>query len=114
MLLLPQVVVNRVSVRRREAGVMAVEHRGPLSRAAVTGLGSGHAFVRALRVRNDDVRVMKEGTRAQVVIVDALGVSLQVSLHVLWVEGEDGARHGRQGRGRRVGQVRAWGHGERW
>lgn len=114
MLLLPQVMVNRVSVRRREAGVMAVEHRGPLGRATITALGSGPAFVGALRLRNDDVWVMKEGTRAQVVIVDALGVSLQVALHVLWVEGEDGARHGRQGRGGCVGQVRAWGHGERW
>lgn len=93
---------------------MAVEHRGPLDRATVTGLRSGHAFVRALRLRNDDVWIMKEGTRTQMVVVDALGVSLQVALHVLRVEGEDGARHGGQGRGRCIGQVRAWRHGERW
>lgn len=93
---------------------MAVKHRGPLDRTAVAGLGSRHAFIRALRLRNDDVWVMKEGTRTQVVVVDALSVSLQVALHVLRVEGEDGARHGGQGRRRCVGQVRAWRHGECW
>lgn len=94
MLVLPQVVVNGGSVRWGEVGVMAVEHCRSLGGAAVTAMGSGDAFVGPLRMRNDDVRVMEKGTRAQVVIVDALVVSLQVALHVFWVEGEDGARHG--------------------
>ena len=43
---------------------------------------------------DDDVGVVQEGTGAQVVVVDRLGVGLQVALHVLGVEGEVGAQHG--------------------
>lgn len=65
----------------------------------------------AMGLRDNDVGVVKEGSGAEVVVVDGLGVGLQVVLHVLWVEGEVRAHHGR-GKGRRggVGQVRCWGH----
>lgn len=46
---------------------------------------------RPLGLRDDDVGVMEEGSGAQAVVVHRLGVSLQVALHVLRVEGEVGA-----------------------
>lgn len=49
----------------------------------------------AVGLRDDDVGVMQESSGAEVVVVDRLGVGLQVVLHVLRVEGEVGAHHGR-------------------
>lgn len=63
----------------------------PLS--AQTGLVGGGP----VGLRDDDVGVLEEGSGAQAVVVDRLGVGLQVALHVFWVEGEVGAQHGRQG-----------------
>lgn len=69
----------------------------------------------AVGLRDDNVGVVEEGSGAEVVVVDGLGVGLQVVLHVLRVEGEMGAQHGRgQGGGRGVGQVGSRGHGQGW
>lgn len=69
----------------------------------------------AVRLGDDDVGVVKEGSRAEVVVVDRLSVGLQVVLHVLWVEGEVRAHHGRgQGGGWGVGKVGGGGHGKGW
>lgn len=67
----------------------------------------------AVGLRNNNVGVVEEGSGAEVVVVDRLGVGLQVVLHVLRVEGEVGAQHGRGQGGRRgVGQVGGRGHGQ--
>lgn len=42
-------------------------------------------------LRDDDVGVLEESSGAQAVVVNRLGVGLQVALHVFWVEGEVGA-----------------------
>lgn len=69
----------------------------------------------AMGLRDDDVGVVEEGSGAEVVVVDGLGVGLQVVLHVFRVEGEVGAHHGRgQGGGGGVGQVGGRGHGQGW
>lgn len=69
----------------------------------------------AVGLRDDDVGVVEEGSGAEVVVVDGLGVGLQVVLHILWVEGKVGAHHwGGQGGGWGVGQVRGGGHGQGW
>lgn len=66
-------------------------------------------------LRDDDVGVVEEGSGAEVVVVDGLGVGLQVVLHVLRVEGEVRAHHGRRhGGGGGVGQVGGRGHGQGW
>lgn len=80
--------------------------------------GTRQRLLGSLWVRHDHIGVVEEGTRAQVVIVDALRMRLQVALHVLSAEGEYGAWHGGQ-RGRRcVGQMCAsrhrQGRRERW
>lgn len=64
---------------------------------------ASYTLVWALGLRDDYVGVVQEGTGTQMVVVDALGVSLQITLHVLWIEGKVGAQHGRQGRGGGVG-----------
>lgn len=55
---------------------------------------SSQSLVRALRLRDDDVGVVQERTRTQMIVVDTLSVSLQVALHVFWIEREVGAQHG--------------------
>lgn len=42
-------------------------------------------------LRDNDVGVLEESSGAEAVVVHRLGVGLQVTLHVLWVEGEVGA-----------------------
>lgn len=80
---------------------------------AVQVMGSRLLQGGAVRLRDDDVGVVEEGSGAEVVVVDGLGVGLQVVLHVLRVEGEVGAHHGRGQRGGRcVGQVGGGGHGQ--
>lgn len=82
---------------------------------AVEVMGGWLLWGGAVGLRDDDVGVVEEGSRAEVVVVDRLGVGLQVVLHVLWVEGEVGAHHGGgQGGGGGVGQVGGWGHGQGW
>lgn len=49
---------------------------------------------RPVGLRDDDVGVRQEGSRAQAIVVHGLRVGLQVALHVLRVEGEVGAQHG--------------------
>lgn len=46
-------------------------------------------------MRDHNIWVVEEGSRAEVVVVDRLGVRLQVVLHVLWVKGEMRTHHGR-------------------
>lgn len=47
-----------------------------------------------VRLWDDDVGVLQEGPGTEAVVVDRLGVGLQVALHVLWVKGEVRAKHG--------------------
>lgn len=78
-------VVGRVRQRR-----MVVSLSSPLSLPPLSG--QTHLLRgRPLGLRDDDVGVMEEGSGAQAVVVHRLGVSLQVALHVLRVEGEVGA-----------------------
>lgn len=89
--------------RMRERQRRAVEVMGWLLQGGAVWLG------------DDDVGVVEEGSGAEVVVVDGLGVGLQVVLHVLRVEGEVGPHHGggQGGRGG-VGQVWGGGHGQGW
>lgn len=61
----------------------------PLSPLSCQGL----VCRRPVGLRDDDVGVWQEGSRAQAVVVHGLRVGLQVALHVLGVEGEVGAQH---------------------
>ncbi|TNN81713.1 hypothetical protein EYF80_008159 [Liparis tanakae] len=113
------VVVGGVRQRRVEmplpAPLPSARRRRPLrplgrpSLSGQTGLVGG----RPVGLRDDDAGVVEEGPGAEAVVVHRLGVGLQVALHVLGVEGEVGAQHGRQGGGGGVGQVGRRGHGER-
>lgn len=58
-------------------------------------MGGRFLKVGAVRMRDDNIWVVEEGSRAEVVVVDRLGVRLQVVLHVLRVEGEMRTHHGR-------------------
>lgn len=58
-------------------------------------MGGRFLQVGAVRMRDDNIWVVEEGSRAEVVVVDRLGVRLQVVLHVLRVEGEMRTHHGR-------------------
>lgn len=103
------VVVGGVSQRR-----VMVSLSGPLPSPCPL---SGHAGLVGggpVGLRDHDVGVLEERPGAEAVVVNGLGVGLQVALHVLWVEGEVGTQHGRQRGGRGVGQVGRWGHGQRW
>lgn len=46
---------------------------------------------RPVWLRDDNVGVLEESSRAQAVVVHRLGVGLQVALHVFGVKGEVGA-----------------------
>lgn len=106
-----RVVVGGVSQRRVMVALSSpISPARPLGRASLSGeaglVGGG-----PVGLRDDDVGVLEESSGAEAVVVYRLGVGLQVALHVLWVEGEVGAQHGRQGGGGGVGQVRRRGHG---
>lgn len=68
---------------------MGVVSRGQRVRVGEYGWtlgGSRQRLVGPLWLGHDHVGVVEEGTRAQVVVVDALRVCLQVALHILSAE----------------------------
>lgn len=93
------VVMGRVSQRR-----VMVPISSPLSSSgSLCTIGGGSLCVQAgfvgggsVGLRDDDVGVLQERSGAEAVVVDGLGVGLQVAFHVFWVEGEVGAEHGGQ------------------
>lgn len=74
-------------------GVVGLGHGKGVGEDGRTLGGTGQRLFRPVRLRNDHVWVVEKGTWAQVVVIDALRMSLQVTLHVLCAEGEYGTWH---------------------